>query len=83
MGRLRKKNWDTQTPRQRSQAGDMVLVLMGNQNGVKLCRIFPGKTHPPQQLPAAQPRVHQNSRALARNHGRVTFGSGGENAHAH
>ena len=63
--------------RQHSQAGDVVLVLVGNNDGVTGLGALADGREARARLPAAQTRIHQKARPLRRNPGGVPATSAG------
>ncbi len=74
MRALGKVNRNAQLARRHRQAAHVVGVLMRNQNRVQRLRLLARQLHAPEQLAAAQPRIHQNPRTAARDDRRVPLG---------
>jgi len=65
------------------QAGDVVRMLVGDDDGVEGFRVFSDQLHAAEELAAAEAGVDQDAGAAAGDNGRVAFGAGGENGEAH
>src|SRR5579875_86910 len=61
----------------------MVNMLVGNQDRVQPLRVFSGKRHAAQQLPARQPCIHQDPRPRTGNYSCIAFRAGSEHGHSH
>ena len=84
MGGLGEEDGDAEAAGEDREAGDVVLVLVGDKDGVKFrSGIFAGKRHAAQQLAAGEAGVDQHAGALAGDDGRVSLGAGGQDGHAH
>ena len=59
---LGKVHRNAQLARRHGHAVHVVRVLMGNDDGVQRLRLFAGQLHAPEELPAAQPAIHQDAR---------------------
>jgi len=60
---LGKVNRNAELARRDGEATDVVLVLVGDDNGVEGCGIFAGQLHAAEKLAAAQACVYQDARA--------------------
>jgi hypothetical protein len=77
VGGLGEEYRNAQPPRQHGEAGDVVDVLMGDEDGAEGGGVFADSGHAPQQLAATQAGVHQDARRSGCNHGGVALGARG------
>ena len=83
VGGLGQVDRDIEAAGEDGESGDVVDVLVGDEDGVEGCRVFSGQGHAAQQLAAGEAGVDQNAGAGGRDDGAVAFGAGGEHCHAH
>ena len=74
---------DSQLARGYAQAVHVILVLVGNEDGVEGGRIFARELHASEELATAEACVNQNARFPARDHDAVAFGAGREHGETH
>ena len=77
MRRLREENRDLESAREHSKPGNMVLMLVRNQDGGDLRRVFPHHGQSTQKFTAREARIHQNPRAAGGDDGAVALGTRG------
>ena len=83
MGGPGQEDWNVEAAREDREAGDVVLVLVGNENSVEPRWIFARNGHTPEEFAAGEARVNQNAGPRAGDDSAVAFGAGGEHCHAH
>jgi hypothetical protein len=65
---------------QRGEAAGMVVVLVGNKNGIERANVFPDSSEAFGGLTAAQARVDENAGAAGGDEGRVAGAAASEDA---
>ncbi len=83
MGGLGKEDRNLEAAGEDGEPGDVVLMLVGDEDGVELRGVFAGNRHALEEFAAGETRVNQNPGARAGDDGAVAFGPGGEHCHAH
>jgi hypothetical protein len=83
VGGFGKEDGDVEAASQNGETGDVVLVLVSDEDRVKCGGVFAGNQHALEQFAAGEPGVNQNARPGAGDDGAVAFGAGGEHCHAH
>jgi len=83
MGGFGKEDRNIETAGEDRETGDVVLMLVGDQDRVEPRRVFTGNGHALEEFAAGEAGVDQNPGARAGDDGAVAFGSGGEHCHAH
>ncbi len=83
VGGFGQEDWNVEPAREDGEPGDVVLVLMGNENRIESRRIFASDGHTLEKFAAREAGVDQYARARAGDDGAIAFGAGGEHCHAH
>ena len=83
VGGFGQEDRNVEPAREDGEPGDVVLVLVGDEDSVELRWIFPGDGHTLEEFAAGEAGVDQNAGARAGDDGAVAFGAGGEHCHAH
>ena len=83
VGGFSKEDGDAEAAGEDGEAGDVVDVLVGDEDGGELGGIFAGERHAAEEFAAGEAGIHQDAGAAAGYHGAVAFGAGGEHGHAH
>jgi hypothetical protein len=74
---------DAQAARERGQAGDVVLMFVGDEDGVERGGVLVGQGHALQQFAAGEAGIDQDAGLCGGDDRGVALGAGGENGHAH
>ena len=74
---------DAQAAGEDGEAGDVVLVLVGDEDGVERGGIFVGEGHALEQFAAGEAGVDEQAGVGGGDDRGVALGAGGENGHAH
>ncbi len=77
VGGFGEEDGDLEAAGKDGEAGDVVLVLVGDEDGVELCRVFSGERQALEKLAAGEAGVDQDAGAGAGDDGAVAFGTRG------
>ena len=83
VGGLGEVDGDAQAAGEGGEAGDVVLMLVGDEDGVEGGGIFVGELHALEQLAAGEAGVDEQAGVGGGDDRGVALGAGGENGHAH
>ena len=61
VGRFGEVDGNLQAARQNGEAGDVVLMLVGDQDGVERAGVFAGKSHSLEQFAAREARIDEQT----------------------